>query len=221
LSVAYVGPKSKTQRPRKTKIGTQVAHVTRDSVTTFKVKRSNFKVTRPLYSPRVNASGSCNGERGNALSVRTYCYVAVCRRGGRLGGARRFGAHRGKRGAGTHRDGRPPTACYSIRTHKVQQLCSTKCDKMLENIAHQKSHRVRIADVTPPHRRARPLPISPKLRALSLLACTVIAPTSVQAAGAHPAKRRTSATAATRTVKATQRRQAARPLSVYCAVRSW
>jgi len=32
--------------------------------------------------------------------VATYCYVAVCRRGGRLGGAMRFGAHRGRRGAG-------------------------------------------------------------------------------------------------------------------------
>ena len=31
--------------PRKTKIGTEVAHVTRDSNTTFKVKRSNVKVT--------------------------------------------------------------------------------------------------------------------------------------------------------------------------------
>ena len=33
------------------------------------------------------------------MSVGTYCYVAVGRRG-RLGGARRFGAHRGRRGAG-------------------------------------------------------------------------------------------------------------------------
>ena len=40
LSVAYIGPKSRTERPRKTKIGTEVAHVTRDSDTTFKVKRS-------------------------------------------------------------------------------------------------------------------------------------------------------------------------------------
>ena len=48
-SVAYIGPKSRTERPRKTKIGTEVAHVTRDLDTTFKVKRS--KVTRPLYSP--------------------------------------------------------------------------------------------------------------------------------------------------------------------------
>jgi len=45
LSVAYIGPKSRTERPRKTKIGTAVAHVTRDSDTTFKVKRSKVKVT--------------------------------------------------------------------------------------------------------------------------------------------------------------------------------
>jgi len=38
LSVAYIGPKLRTERPRKTKIGTEVAHVTRDSDTTFKVK---------------------------------------------------------------------------------------------------------------------------------------------------------------------------------------
>ena len=35
LSVAY---KSRTERPRKTKIGTKVVHVTCDSDTTFKVK---------------------------------------------------------------------------------------------------------------------------------------------------------------------------------------
>jgi len=43
LSVAYIGPKSRTERPRKTKIGTEVAHVTRDSDTTFKVKRSTCR----------------------------------------------------------------------------------------------------------------------------------------------------------------------------------
>jgi len=52
LSVAYIGPKSRTERPRKTKIGAEVAHVTRDSDTTFKFKRSKVKVTRPLYSVR-------------------------------------------------------------------------------------------------------------------------------------------------------------------------
>ena len=40
LSVAYIGPKSRTERPRKTKLGTEVAHVTRDSDITFKVKES-------------------------------------------------------------------------------------------------------------------------------------------------------------------------------------
>jgi len=44
-SVAYFGPKSRTERLRKTKIGTEVAHVTGDSNTTFKVKRSKVKVT--------------------------------------------------------------------------------------------------------------------------------------------------------------------------------
>ena len=39
-SVAYIGPKSRTERPRKTKIGKKLAHVTRDSETTFKVIRS-------------------------------------------------------------------------------------------------------------------------------------------------------------------------------------
>ena len=34
----YIGPKSRTERPRTTKFGTKVAHVTRDSDTTFKVK---------------------------------------------------------------------------------------------------------------------------------------------------------------------------------------
>ena len=52
LSVAYIGPKSSTERPRKTKIGIEIAHVTRDSDTTFKVNRSKVKVTRPLYPAR-------------------------------------------------------------------------------------------------------------------------------------------------------------------------
>jgi len=47
-SVAYIEPKSRTERHRKTKIGTEVVHVTRDSDTTFKVNRSKINVTRPL-----------------------------------------------------------------------------------------------------------------------------------------------------------------------------
>jgi len=38
LSVAYIGPKSRTEQLRKTNIGTEVAHVTRDQDTSFKVK---------------------------------------------------------------------------------------------------------------------------------------------------------------------------------------
>ena len=40
----YIGPKSRTERPRKTKIGTEVVHITRDSDTTFKVKRSKVNL---------------------------------------------------------------------------------------------------------------------------------------------------------------------------------
>ena len=52
LSVAYIEPKYRTERPTKTKIGTEVAHVTCDWDTTFKVKKSKVKVTRLLYSLR-------------------------------------------------------------------------------------------------------------------------------------------------------------------------
>ena len=45
LYVAYIGPKSRTERPRETKIGAEVAHVTCDSDTIYKVKRSKVKVT--------------------------------------------------------------------------------------------------------------------------------------------------------------------------------
>jgi len=51
LSVAYIGPKSRTERPRKTKIGAEVAHVTSDSDTTFKVKKSqvNLQGAEPYF----------------------------------------------------------------------------------------------------------------------------------------------------------------------------
>jgi len=91
LSVAYIGPKSKTERSRKPKLA-QVAHVTRDSDTTFKVERSRSPgrfTHRGLY-----VSGGCSGDRGKVFTVGTYCFVAVRHR--RLGGVRRFGAHRGR-----------------------------------------------------------------------------------------------------------------------------
>jgi len=43
-SVWYIGRNSRTDRPRKTKIGTDVVHVTRDSDITFKVKRSKVNL---------------------------------------------------------------------------------------------------------------------------------------------------------------------------------
>jgi len=52
LPVAYIGPKLRTKMPGKTKIGTEIAHSTCDSDTTFKVKRSKVRITRPLYSAR-------------------------------------------------------------------------------------------------------------------------------------------------------------------------
>jgi len=44
LSVAYIGRMSRTERLKKTKIGTEVTHVTPDSDTTFKVKRSKVNL---------------------------------------------------------------------------------------------------------------------------------------------------------------------------------
>ena len=95
LTVAYIGPKSRTERPRKTKIGTEVAHVTRDSETTLKVKRSKIKVTRPLSSPpcwRIRRLQRWAWER-----VRRGKLLLRCRL---LGGAGRFGTHGGRRGTG-------------------------------------------------------------------------------------------------------------------------
>jgi len=66
LSVAYIGPKSRTVRPRNTKIGTEVGHVTRDSDTTFKVKRS--KVNLQGRGHIVAASRTASSGNNNALT---------------------------------------------------------------------------------------------------------------------------------------------------------
>jgi len=45
LSVEYIGPNSRTERPRKTKIGTEVAlPASHDLDTIFKVKRSKVNL---------------------------------------------------------------------------------------------------------------------------------------------------------------------------------
>jgi len=96
LSVAYIEPKSRTEKPRKTKIGTEIAHVTRDSDTTFKVKRSKVKVTGRFTHCRVGASGMqlqrWAWERVGREKLLLYCRL--------LGRAMRFGAHRGGEGRG-------------------------------------------------------------------------------------------------------------------------
>jgi len=98
LSVACIGPKSRTKRPRKTKIGTEVAHVTGDSDTTFKIRRSR---SPGRFTHRgVNASG----RRREAL--------------------RR--PQRKERG-GAYCGGRPPTACDISSTRDEQQALWISC----------------------------------------------------------------------------------------------
>jgi len=92
---ALPGPPHFNHCYRKTKIATdwtEVAHVTRDSDTTFKVKGSpgRFITHRGL-----NAWGRCSGDRENVLGVGNHCYVASARRR-----ARRWGAHEGGEGRG-------------------------------------------------------------------------------------------------------------------------
>ena len=105
LSVAYIGPKSRTERPRKTKIGTEVD-------TTFKVKRSKVKVISPLCSPpcwRVRRLQLWAWERVGRGKLST------------LPSARRrmtLRRPRGRRGAGAYCGGRPPTACFDCALYK-------------------------------------------------------------------------------------------------------
>ena len=51
LSAAYIGPKSRTERPTKTKIGTEVAHVTRTSLSRSKGQMSTCRGGGILWRP--------------------------------------------------------------------------------------------------------------------------------------------------------------------------
>jgi len=98
LSVVYIRPKSRTERRRKTKIGTEAAYVTCDLNINFKFKRS--RSPRHFTHRRVGASGNCSGGDGNVLAVRKCHYVAVCsaERGALAPmGEERGGAYRGAR----------------------------------------------------------------------------------------------------------------------------
>ena len=74
LSVAYIGTNSRTEMPRKTKIGTEVAHVTRDWDTSFKVKKVKCQFVADVLNSehagigatwRINTKimSSCRGRR--------------------------------------------------------------------------------------------------------------------------------------------------------------
>ena len=92
LSVAYIGPNSRTERPRKTKISTEVAHVTGDSDTTFKVKGQGHQAD--LLSATLTRKAAA------AVSVGTYSAWESTVTLRLLGGARGAWAHTGRRGAG-------------------------------------------------------------------------------------------------------------------------
>ena len=66
LSAAYIGPTSRTERPRKTKIGTGVAHVKRDSDITFKIKTSKVNLQGRGIFWRPPAQLVTVGEMSNA-----------------------------------------------------------------------------------------------------------------------------------------------------------
>ena len=103
LSVAYIGPKSRTERPSKIKIGTEVAHVTCDSDITFGVKRS--RSPGHFSHRRVGASGGCSGGVGTCWPWET---VATLQSAWRRNALR---SPLGRRWAGAYRGGSPATAC--------------------------------------------------------------------------------------------------------------
>ena len=97
-------PKSRTERPRKTKIGKEVAHVTRDSDTTFKVKGQGH---RAALLAAVLAR-----EAAAAMGVRT-CWpweTAATLPSAQPREELRRPREEEERG-GAYRGGRPPTAC--------------------------------------------------------------------------------------------------------------
>ena len=93
--VAYIGPKSRIERPRKAKIGTEVAYVTRDSRHHFqgqKVKGQSHQAA--LLTAVLARQAAAVVGVGTCWPWKT---AATCRL---LGGARRFGADGGGRGGG-------------------------------------------------------------------------------------------------------------------------
>ena len=86
LSVTYIRPNSRTERPRKTKIGTEVALVTCDSDTTFKVKGKlvadvlNSQHAGTVATWWINAKilSNCRGQRHIVSLVIVATYRQLC-----------------------------------------------------------------------------------------------------------------------------------------------
>ena len=93
MSVAYIRPKSGTDRSRKNIIGKEVAHLARDSDTTFKVKKIKGQGHQAALLTAVLMR-----QAAAAVNVGTYWpwETTATLRSAR----RRFGAHRERRGAG-------------------------------------------------------------------------------------------------------------------------
>jgi len=85
-SVTYIGPKSRTERPRKTKIGTEVALCSRHQFQGQKFKGQGHQAALLTAMLRHQAAAE--------VSVGTYCYVSV--------GSAAWGAHWGRRGSGSY-----------------------------------------------------------------------------------------------------------------------
>ena len=115
LSVAYIGPKSRTERPRKTKVGTEGAHVTRDSDTTFKVKGQGHQAAL-LTAVLARQAAAVVGVR-TCWPWETAATLPSSRRRKGLQRPRGGGEDRG----GSYRGGRPPTACCLTRVTIYQQ----------------------------------------------------------------------------------------------------
>jgi len=92
LSVTYIGPKSRTERPRKTKIGTEVAHASHMTWTPLSKSKGQRSRSPGCFTHRgLNAWGRCSSDRENVLGFWNYCYVASARRR-----ARHWGVHGGR-----------------------------------------------------------------------------------------------------------------------------
>jgi len=61
-SVAYIANNSRSQRPSVPKFGRKVPHLRCDSRTSFKVKRSKIRVTRPINADTHRAPYLPNGK---------------------------------------------------------------------------------------------------------------------------------------------------------------